>query len=157
MLAALNVASSPAPPTGHEQCVQALLDWAIAQKGVGATAAVIDHVAPLRVASDAKRPGTALSAAIGNGHLAVARRLLEGGASASTADATGWTPLHYAARASSHAAVRLLLSAGGNARAATPTRFFFLGARTPLDVLGAGEDAIEAGQALLEALHADEL
>ena len=146
---------------GHEHCVHALLKWAIAQKGAGATVAVIDHVAPLRVAGDAKRPGTALSAAIANGRLAVAALLVEGGADASAADATGWTPLHYAARASSAAGVRLLLAARANPRAATPTRFFFFGARTPLDVLGAGEDAleatIEAGQALLEALNADEL
>ena len=146
------------PIPGLDTCVAALLDWAAKQHATGKSrTSIVNRVAKVRTSADAKRPGTALTAAIANGRLGVARLLLEGGADVSRPDGTGWTPLHYAAKSASWGGVKLLLGHGAVADAKTPSRFWFWGSQRPLDVLGDGPEAKQAGQSLLRASQSDEL
>ena len=70
--------------------------------------------------------------------------LLAGGAEVDAADATGWTPLHLAARWGRARAARALLAAGANVNAKTAI------GHTPLDWASAGVGGGGGGEAMTD-------
>lgn len=86
---------------------------------------------------------TPLHAALSNGHVRVARTLIERGASVRAASAGGWTPLHYAADLGDAELASFLLTRGANPEAMSK------------DGRTAGQLAIDAGhEHVAEAVRA---